>query len=124
MRYLSRMLVEASHNATDRLLINIGGHATVDAQFMVFTILGDAKPARDWPAGAIMPTESGYYTQNLVSMNGQWLIESLQTRQYDWFALSNLGVFPKGPTDKAWACLSRPEDRRSIHPTALSALNL
>jgi len=77
------MLVEASHNATDGLLINIdGGHATVDAQFMVFTILGDAKSARDWPAGAIMPIESGYYTQNLVSMNGQWLIESLQTRQY------------------------------------------
>ena len=34
-----------SHNATDGLLIDIDGDcATVDAQFMVFTILGDAKP--------------------------------------------------------------------------------
>jgi hypothetical protein len=76
-----------SHNATDGLLINIDGdHATVDAQFMVFTILGDAKPANGWPAGAtgamgtIMPIESGYYTQNLVRVGGQWLIESLQVR--------------------------------------------
>jgi hypothetical protein len=79
-----------SHNATDGLLINIDGdHATVDAQFMVFTILGDAKPASGWPAGAagaagamgtITPIESGYYTQNLVRVNGQWLIESLQVR--------------------------------------------
>src|SRR5712671_2715783 len=60
--------------------------ATVDAQFMVFTILGDAKPASGWPAGAtgamgtITPIESGYYTQTLVRMDGQWLIESLQVR--------------------------------------------
>jgi hypothetical protein len=65
-----------SHNATDGLLIDIDGDcATVDAQFMVFTILGDAKPASGWPAGAtgamgamgtIRPIESGYYTQKLV----------------------------------------------------------
>src|ERR1700729_539830 len=42
-----------SHNATDGLLIDIhGDRATVDAQFMVFTVLGDAKPASGWPAGA------------------------------------------------------------------------
>ncbi|HEY6734177.1 MAG TPA: nuclear transport factor 2 family protein, partial [Roseiarcus sp.] len=42
-----------SHNATDGLLIDIDGdRATVDAQFMVFSILGDAKPASGWPAGA------------------------------------------------------------------------
>ena len=74
-----------SHNATDGLLINIDGdQATIDAQFMVFTILGDAKPASGWPSGAtgamgtITPIESGYYTQNLVRVNRQWLIESLQ----------------------------------------------
>jgi hypothetical protein len=39
---------------------------------MVFTILGDAKPASGWPAGAagamgtITPIESGYYNQKLV----------------------------------------------------------
>jgi SnoaL-like protein len=76
-----------SHNATDGLLIDIDGdRATVDAQFMVFTILGDAKPASGWPAGAmgamgaITPIESGYYTQKLVRVDGQWLIESLQVR--------------------------------------------
>ena len=76
-----------SHNATDGLLIDIeGDRATVDAQFMVFTILGDAKPASGWPAGAtgamgaITPIESGYYTQKLVRVDGQWLIESLQVR--------------------------------------------
>ena len=76
-----------SHNATDGLLIDIDGdRATVDAQFMVFTILGDAKPTSGWPAGAggamgrITPIESGYYTQKLVRVEGQWLIESLQVR--------------------------------------------
>jgi hypothetical protein len=76
-----------SHNATDGLLIDIDGdRAKVDAQFMVFTILGDAKPASGWPAGAtgamgaITPIESGYYTQKLVRVDGQWLIESLQVR--------------------------------------------
>jgi hypothetical protein len=74
-----------SHNTTSGLLIDIDGdRATVDAQFMVFTILGDAKPPRGWPAGAwgamgtITPIESGYYTQKLVRVEGQWLIESLQ----------------------------------------------
>ena len=76
-----------SHNATDVLLVEIDGdRATVDAQFMVFSVLGDAKPASGWPAGAagaqgtITPIESGYYTQNLVRVEGQWLIESLQVR--------------------------------------------
>jgi hypothetical protein len=76
-----------SHNATDGLLIDIDGdRATVDAQFMVFSILGDAKPASGWPAGAtgamgaITPIESGHYTQKLVRVEGQWLIESLQVR--------------------------------------------
>jgi hypothetical protein len=76
-----------SHNATDGLLIDIvGDRATVDAQFVIFSIVGDAKPASGWPAGArgamgvITPIESGYYTQQLVRVDGQWLIESLQVR--------------------------------------------
>jgi hypothetical protein len=76
-----------SHNATDGLLIDIDGdRATVDAQFMVFSVLGDAKPEGGWPAGAagamgtITPIESGYYTQQLVRVDGQWLIEALQVR--------------------------------------------
>jgi SnoaL-like domain len=76
-----------SHNATSGLLVEIDGdRATVDALFMVFNVVGDAKPDSGWPAGAagaqgtITPIESGYYTQNLVRVDGQWLIESLQVR--------------------------------------------
>ncbi|WP_397451345.1 nuclear transport factor 2 family protein [Pseudomonas sp. NA-150] len=74
-----------SHNATDGLLIDIDGdHATVDAQFMVFNIVGAARPDTGWPQGAtgaqgtITPIESGYYRQSLVRVNGQWLIEALR----------------------------------------------
>jgi hypothetical protein len=74
-----------SHNATDGLLIEIDGdRATVDAQFMVFNILGAQKPDTGWPKdahgaqGTITPIESGYYRQNLVRVNGTWLIESLR----------------------------------------------
>ena len=41
-----------------------------------------------------------------------------------WFALSNLGVFSKEPTDKPWVCLTALEDWRDMHPTALAILNL
>jgi hypothetical protein len=41
-----------------------------------------------------------------------------------WFALSNLRIFSKEPTDKAWVCLTAPEDWRDMHPTALAILNL
>jgi hypothetical protein len=41
-----------------------------------------------------------------------------------WFALSNLGVFSKEPTDTAWACLTALEDWRDMHPTALAIPNL
>src|SRR6202171_653945 len=73
-----------SHNATAGLLIAIDGDgAPVIAQFLVLPILGDAKPASGWPAGAtgamgtITPIESGYYTQKLGRVDGQWLLESV-----------------------------------------------
>lgn len=74
-----------SHLATDGLLTEIDGdHATVDAQFIVFDILAAQKPQTGWPKdargsqGTITPVESGYYRQNLVRVNGSWLIESLR----------------------------------------------
>jgi hypothetical protein len=77
-----------SHNATDGLLIEIDRDcAMVDAQFMVFNILGAEKPNTGWSKdvhgaqGTITPTESGYYRQNLVRVNGTWLIESLRITQ-------------------------------------------
>jgi SnoaL-like domain len=63
-----------SHNAGDGLLIEIdGARATVDAQFMVFNILGAEKPNTGWPKdahgpqGTIIPIESGYHRQNLFA---------------------------------------------------------
>jgi hypothetical protein len=77
-----------SHNATDGLLTEIeGDRATVDAQFMVFSIVGAEKPATGWPAGVsgaqgtITPIESGYYRQSLVRVDGTWLIDSLRITQ-------------------------------------------
>ena len=75
------------------MLFRSGDRATLDAQFMVFSILGDAKPANGWPAGAtgamgtITPIESGYYTLNLIRVDGQWLIESQQVRHNVPFAV-------------------------------------
>lgn len=78
-----------SHNATDGLLIEIDGdRATVDAQFMVFNILGSKKPDTGWPKdahgaqGTITPIESGYYQQKLVRVSGVWLMESLRIIQH------------------------------------------
>ena len=83
-----------SYNATDALLIDVNGdRATIDSQFMVFTILGDAKPAGGWPAGTtgamgtITPIEAGYYTHNLIRVDGQWLIESQEVRHNLPFAV-------------------------------------
>jgi hypothetical protein len=74
-----------SHNTIDGLLVEIDGdRATVDAQFMVFSILGAAKPDSGWPAGAqgaqgaITPIESGYYRLNLIHAHGAWVIQSLR----------------------------------------------
>ncbi|MDB5529839.1 MAG: nuclear transport factor 2 family protein [Devosia sp.] len=74
-----------SHNATDGLLVEIDGdRATVDAQFMVFNIVGAEKPDTGWPRGVsgaqgtITPIESGYYRQSLVRVDGAWLIEALR----------------------------------------------
>ena len=60
-----------SHHATDGLLIEIDGDcAMVDAQFMVFNILGADKPNTGWPKdvhgaqGSITPTEFGHHRQN------------------------------------------------------------
>ena len=80
------MILAADYPFLDILWSMIIFFAWVIWIFMVFTILGDAKPASGWPAGAtgamgaITPIESGYYTQKLVRVDGQWLIESLQVR--------------------------------------------
>jgi hypothetical protein len=74
------------HNATDGLLVDIDGdRATVDAQFVVFSILGDAKPASGLAGGrggcdGHDHADRVRLLQKLVHVDGQWLIESLQVR--------------------------------------------
>ncbi|MES1971813.1 MAG: nuclear transport factor 2 family protein [Pseudomonadota bacterium] len=74
-----------SQNLLSGVLVEIDDdRATVDAQFMVFDIVGDSKPDGGWPAdalgaqGRITPIESGYYRPSLVRLDGRWLIQSLR----------------------------------------------
>jgi hypothetical protein len=41
-----------------------------------------------------------------------------------WFALSNLGLFAQEPRSRKWTCLAAPASWRSLHPTALTVVNL
>ena len=70
-----------SHHTTHDHIIEIDGdEATLDAQFVVFTTVGRARPADGWPDGAvgaqgtITPIESGYYRPRLRRTGGAWKI--------------------------------------------------
>jgi hypothetical protein len=56
-------LHETSVRADDEALQhwNYQLRATADAQFMVFRILGDAKPASGWPAGAVLARDAHFH---------------------------------------------------------------
>jgi uncharacterized protein (TIGR02246 family) len=73
-----------SHHTTHDTIIEVNGDsATLDAQFVVFKVVGTEKPDDGWPVGTfgaqgtITPIESGYYRPSLVRVEGRWLIESL-----------------------------------------------
>ncbi len=57
-----------------------GDIGTLDAQFVVFNIVGVQRPAGGWPAGAsgaqgtITPIESGYYRPILKKVDGRWMM--------------------------------------------------
>jgi hypothetical protein len=57
-----------------------GDEATFDAQFIVYNVVGLAKPAGGWPVGArgaqgtITPIESGYYKSQLRRADRAWKI--------------------------------------------------
>ena len=58
-----------------------GERATVDAQFIVYNVVGAEKPAGGWPEstvgiqGTITPIESGYFRSTLARNNdGAWRI--------------------------------------------------
>lgn len=68
-----------SHHTThDPIIEVIGDAATLDAQFVVFEVIGAEKPAGGWPKdahgaqGRIVPIESGYYRPLLKKVGGRW----------------------------------------------------
>ena len=70
-----------SHHTTHDPIIEVDGDtATLDAQFVVFGVVGAEKPEAGWPAGAsaaqgtITPIESGYYRPILKKVDGRWMM--------------------------------------------------
>jgi hypothetical protein len=74
-----------SHHTTHDLIIEVKGDtATLDAQFVVFNVVGAEKPEGGWPQGAfgaqgtITPVESGYYRPILKKVAGRWMMAHLR----------------------------------------------
>lgn len=74
-----------SHHTTHDAIIDFDDDtATLDAQFIVYNVVGDLKPKGGWPEGAsgaqgtVKPIESGYYRPTLKKVDGCWMIETLQ----------------------------------------------
>jgi SnoaL-like domain len=70
-----------SHHTTYDPIIEVKGDTgTLDAQFVVFNVVGAEKPAGGWPEGAsgaqgtITPIEAGYYRPILKKVDGRWMI--------------------------------------------------
>ncbi|MFI9381394.1 nuclear transport factor 2 family protein [Kutzneria sp. NPDC052558] len=71
-----------SHHTTVNPIVTIDGDAAeYDAQFLVYSALGIARPADGWPEGtsgsqgSITPIESGYVTTSLRRRDGEWRIQ-------------------------------------------------
>jgi hypothetical protein len=74
-----------SHHTTHDPIIEVKGDtATLDAQFVVFNVVGAEKPEGGWPEGAfgaqgaIIPIESGYYRPTLRKVDGRWMMAHLR----------------------------------------------
>jgi hypothetical protein len=74
-----------SHHTTHDPIIEVKGDAaTLDAQFVVFNVVGAEKPEGGWPEGAfgaqgtITPIESGYYRPILKKVDGRWMMAHLR----------------------------------------------
>ncbi|SEE93178.1 SnoaL-like domain-containing protein [Burkholderia sp. WP9] len=70
-----------SHHTTHDPIVEVQGDiGTLDAQFIVFNIVGAEKPEGGWPKGVygaqgkITPIESGYYRPILKRVDGRWLM--------------------------------------------------
>jgi hypothetical protein len=74
-----------SHHTTHDPIIEVSGdEAQLDAQLVVFEVLGKERPADGWPEGAsgtqgtVTPAQSGYYRPTLRRIDGVWKIETLR----------------------------------------------
>jgi hypothetical protein len=70
-----------SHHTTHDPIIEVNGDtATLDAQFVVFNVVGSEKPVGGWPEGTrgaqgtITPIETGYYRPTLKKVDGLWMM--------------------------------------------------
>jgi len=70
-----------SHHTTHDSIVTVDGdRATLDVQFVVFSVRAKARPRDGWPReargaqGTITPIESGYYRSTLARTDGRWLI--------------------------------------------------
>jgi hypothetical protein len=70
----------SSHHTTQDPIVTIDGDkATIDAQYIVYSVRQKTRPASGWPAGArgaqgtVTPIESGYYRSTLARAEGRWL---------------------------------------------------
>jgi SnoaL-like domain len=70
-----------SHHTTHDPIIEVNGDTgTLDAQFVVFNVVGAEKPEGGWPEGAsgaqgtITPIETGYYRPILKKVDGRWMM--------------------------------------------------
>ena len=74
-----------SHHTTHDPIIEVKGDSgTLDAQFVVFNVVGAKKPGGGWPEGAfgaqgtITPIETGYYRPILKKVDGRWMMAHLR----------------------------------------------
>jgi hypothetical protein len=74
-----------SHHTTHDPIIEVSGdEAKIDAQLVVFDVVGKERPADGWPEGAsgtqgtLTPVQSGYYRPTLRRLDGVWKIETLR----------------------------------------------
>ncbi len=70
-----------SHHTTHDPIINVAGETgTLDAQFVVYDVIGAEKPEGGWPKdaqgaqGRIVPIETGYYRPILKKIDGRWML--------------------------------------------------
>ena len=85
------------HTTSDYIIVVDGDGATLDAQFIVFNVVGAEQPAGGWPRdalsmqGAVSPAESGYYRSKLVRRQDGWKFETHTVVQDLPFAMPAVG---------------------------------